>query len=515
MSVLLETSVGDITVDLFTDDCPKACENFLKLCKIKYYNGVTFHNIQHNMMAQSGDPTGTGKGGESIYSLLHAQAATTEEERQQEVFFDDEIYPHLRHTKKGTLSMANRGKNLNGSQFFITTIADVRGLDGQHTVFGMVAEGLEVLDTLNDTLVDGAGRPLQNIRIKHTYVLDDPFPDPPGLDALIPPESPLCLRGGEDRMEIDEPLDEEDGDNGEEEDPEKAKEKKERVLEAQERTNTYMLEMAQDLPYAEFKPEENILFVCKLNPATEDNDLALVFSRFGKVLSAEIIRDRITGDSLCFGFVEFERVQDAREAFVKMDGVLLDDRRIKVDFSQSAGKQKYISNFKNRAGKWIPVGKALAEQNALADEAAASWNRVSAAAAKYEMIHGDDGDDGSDGDSSVDKDGKKDKKDKKDKRDRNKSRSRSKSRRDRSRSKSRRDRSKSPSKHHRNHSHHRHYHDDDDDDHYSSRSSRNDRHDNSRSSDRHSSDRHYSSHSHHHHHHHHHHHDHHDYEDRK
>lgn len=440
MSVLLETSVGDITVDLNTVDCPKACENFLKLCKIKYYNGVTFHNIQHNMMVQSGDPTGTGKGGESIYSLLHAQAATTEEERQQEVFFDDEIYPHLQHKKKGTLSMANRGRNLNGSQFFITTVDDVKGLDGRHTVFGYVSEGFDVLDVLNNALVDADGRPLQNIRIRHTYVLDDPFPDPAGLEELIPPDSPLCLRGGEDRLEIDEPLEEDEEDGEEDENSEKAKEKKEKVLEAQERTNAYMLEMTQDLPYAEFKPEENILFVCKLNPATEDNDLALVFSRFGKVLSAEIIRDRVTGDSLCFGFVEFERVQDAREAYVKMDGVLLDDRRIKVDFSQSAGKQKYISNYKNRAGKWVPVGRALAEQNALADDAAASWNRVSATAAKYELIHDD---------ALLEEQPKSDER-------KSKKRSRSKDRKDkRSRSRSR---SRSPSRHHHHHhSHHSHH----------------------------------------------------------
>lgn len=83
---------------------------------------------------------------------------------EQARFFDDEIHPHLRHTKKGVLGMASAGSNLNASQFYITLSDNLDSLDEKHTIFGQVAEGLEVLDALNDSLVDEAGRPYQNIR---------------------------------------------------------------------------------------------------------------------------------------------------------------------------------------------------------------------------------------------------------------------------------------------------------------------------------------------------------------
>lgn len=70
MSVLLETSVGDIIIDLYTDQCPNTCRNFLKLCKVKYYNGVVFHNVQKDYIIQTGDPTGTGRGGESMFGYV-------------------------------------------------------------------------------------------------------------------------------------------------------------------------------------------------------------------------------------------------------------------------------------------------------------------------------------------------------------------------------------------------------------------------------------------------------------
>lgn len=98
------------------------------------------------------------------------------------------------------------------------------------------------------------------------------------------------------------------------------------------------LEMMGDLPFAEVKPPENVLFVCKLNPVTTDEDLELIFSRFGKILSCEVIRDQKTGDSLQYAFIEFEDKKSCEEAYSKMDSVLIDDRRIHVDFSQSVSK---------------------------------------------------------------------------------------------------------------------------------------------------------------------------------
>jgi peptidyl-prolyl cis-trans isomerase-like 4 len=96
--------------------------------------------------------------------------------------------------------------------------------------------------------------------------------------------------------------------------------------------------MVGDLPFAEVKPPENVLFVCKLNPVTADDDLELIFSRFGTVLSCEVIRDRKTADSLQYAFVEFENQKDCEQAYFKMQDVLIDDHRIHVDFSQSVSK---------------------------------------------------------------------------------------------------------------------------------------------------------------------------------
>ena len=93
-----------------------------------------------------------------------------------------------------------------------------------------------------------------------------------------------------------------------------------------------------DLESEDVAPPENVIFICKLNPITEEEDLELIFSQFGTVVGCEIIRDHITGDSLCFGFIEFENRKSCERAYLKMDNVLIDDRRIHVDFSQSTSK---------------------------------------------------------------------------------------------------------------------------------------------------------------------------------
>jgi len=98
------------------------------------------------------------------------------------------------------------------------------------------------------------------------------------------------------------------------------------------------LEMVGDLPFANVRPPENVLFVCKLNSVTRDEDLELIFSRFGKIMSCQVIRDKKTGDSLQYAFIEFDKREDAEQAYFKMQNVLVDDRRIWVDFSQSIAK---------------------------------------------------------------------------------------------------------------------------------------------------------------------------------
>lgn len=219
-----------------------------------------------------------------------------------------------------------------GSQFLVTLGDNTDYLDGKGAIFGKVVEGFDVLEKINDAIVDDRGHPLVDIRIKHTVVLDDPYPDPAGLrepSNSPPPTKPqlATVRIGEDEELLDE-------DANEEAAAEADRRRREREAAAQALT----LEMMGDLPFAEVKPPENVLFVCKLNPVTTDEDLELIFSRFGKILSCEVIRDQRTGDSLQYSFIEFEDQKSCEEAYSKMDSVLIDDRRIHVDFSQSVSR---------------------------------------------------------------------------------------------------------------------------------------------------------------------------------
>ena len=329
MAALLETSIGELVIDLFTDDCPLATKNFLKLCKIKYYNGCLLYNVQPNYICQTGDPTGTGKGGDSVYGLLHGE---------QESCFADEIKKHRKMDKVGLVCMAHdiQKENANRSQFFITLRGeDLDNLEGKYTIFGEIAEGLDVLQKINELYCDGDGRPYQDVRIKHTYILDDPFPDPSEL--LVPPSSPMLTDGIPKTEKVRKRIPYEEGIETEVNGRTEAQlEESIRKKEAQSRA--IVLEMTGDIPDADVKPPDEVLFVCKLNPITTDADLELIFSRFGTIKQCEIIRDTKTGDSLNYAFIEFETEKSCIEAYDKMNNVLVDDRRIKVDFSQSVSK---------------------------------------------------------------------------------------------------------------------------------------------------------------------------------
>jgi len=125
---VLETSAGTIDIELHADRTPVTVNNFVFLALNRYYDGIVFHRVLDDFMAQTGDPTGTGTGGPGYQ-------------------FEDEFDPELKHDTKGVLSMANAGPGTNGSQFFIT-FRDTPHLDGRHSVFGRVTDGLDVLDKL-------------------------------------------------------------------------------------------------------------------------------------------------------------------------------------------------------------------------------------------------------------------------------------------------------------------------------------------------------------------------------
>lgn len=321
MSVVIETTLGDLTVDLFTDERPVACMNFIKLCQLKYYNFNLFHTVQQGFIAQTGDPSGAGDGGSSVWGVV---------EGTHKRFFEAEYLPKIYHSSAGILSLVSAGKNLVGSQFFFTLGENLSSLDGTHCVIGEVVEGHELLRKLNDAIVDENFRPYQDIRITHTVVLEDPFPNPRGFQMPARSPSPSAERLKNGRIAADEDIDDTDGKSMEE--------MQELLAEREAKARATILEIVGDLPDADMAPPENVLFVCKLNPVTTDDDLEIIFSRFGVVKSCEVIRDRKTGDSLQYAFVEFEEQKSCEAAYFKMNNVLIDDRRIHVDFSQSISK---------------------------------------------------------------------------------------------------------------------------------------------------------------------------------
>jgi peptidyl-prolyl cis-trans isomerase B (cyclophilin B) len=141
----LHTSAGSVTVELFDEDAPKTVENFRKLAADGFYDGLIFHRVIPDFMIQGGCPQGTGTGGPGYT-------------------FEDEINRHK--IARGALAMANAGPNTNGSQFFIVTITEAPWLDGKHTVFGRVTEGMETVDAIEATDTDANDRPREDQRIE-------------------------------------------------------------------------------------------------------------------------------------------------------------------------------------------------------------------------------------------------------------------------------------------------------------------------------------------------------------
>jgi len=182
---VMTTNRGEIKIKLFPEECPKTVENFTTLAKQGYYEGIIFHRVINNFMIQGGDPTGTGRGGESIWGAP----------------FQDEFDVKL-HNLRGSLSMANAGPNTNGSQFFIVQAKEVDDgllgqmeqigermfpaqciedykavggtpwLDFKHSVFGQVFEGMDVVDAIAGTKVDMLDKPFDDVVIEKLEIIE-------------------------------------------------------------------------------------------------------------------------------------------------------------------------------------------------------------------------------------------------------------------------------------------------------------------------------------------------------
>jgi peptidyl-prolyl cis-trans isomerase B (cyclophilin B) len=147
----LHTNHGAIEVELFDDDAPKTVENFRKLAGDGFYDGVVFHRVIPDFMIQGGDPTGTGMGGPGYT-------------------FEDEFNEHK--VERGALAMANAGPNTNGSQFFIVTTGAAPWLDGKHTVFGKVTDGMDAVDSIEKADTDANDKPREPVMIERVELAD-------------------------------------------------------------------------------------------------------------------------------------------------------------------------------------------------------------------------------------------------------------------------------------------------------------------------------------------------------
>jgi cyclophilin family peptidyl-prolyl cis-trans isomerase len=150
-SATLHTSEGPIELELHSEDAPKTVENFVKLSRDGFYEGVIFHRVIPDFMIQGGDPTGTGTGGPGYE-------------------FEDEFNQHP--VERGALAMANAGPNTNGSQFFIVTVEAAPWLDGKHTVFGRVTSGMDVVDRISQADRGANDRPREPVTIERVELGD-------------------------------------------------------------------------------------------------------------------------------------------------------------------------------------------------------------------------------------------------------------------------------------------------------------------------------------------------------
>mmetsp|Transcript_3091 Transcript_3091/g.3816 ORF Transcript_3091/g.3816 Transcript_3091/m.3816 type:complete len:175 (-) Transcript_3091:554-1078(-) len=155
--VVVETSMGDFAVELYWDHSPKCCRNFSNLARDEFYKGLIFHRVIRNFMIQGGDPTGTGKGGQTS---------------RHGTDFNTEIQKELKHTGAGIVAMAANS----GSQFYVT-LAPTPWVDGQFAIFGRISAGMRVIERIGLVPVDGKDKPKQEIRILGTYTYDGDVPE--------------------------------------------------------------------------------------------------------------------------------------------------------------------------------------------------------------------------------------------------------------------------------------------------------------------------------------------------
>lgn len=323
MSVLLETTEGNIVIDLFIDEQPLLCYNFIKLCKLNYYFFTPFYNLHKDLIVTSGDPNyPEGDGGAAVNAF--GDIKVNDIEIGQDKYLPVSLEGHEYNDSSiglvsfVTKTLGENKKSVFGSQFTISLTSNVEDLRSFNQVhFGKVVEGFVVLEKINLSVLENmeTKRLLKDIRITHVHILHDPFGDPTFMNKKrsvdMPSDSQIA------NMRLLHPT----------------------ANNITEDSSTYQalaLELMEDLPHYQIKPSPRTLFVAKLNPITTSESLTIIFSRFGKVNHCNVMHDRNTHKSMCYGFVEFEDKNQAESAYRKTrGGCIIDGRNVVIDFSQS------------------------------------------------------------------------------------------------------------------------------------------------------------------------------------
>lgn len=320
MSVLLETTAGDIVVDLKYKQYEVESYNFLKLCKCNFYQNQSFYNLRKGQSVEFGNPLLGYEDRKELRLKNTSVEGIVSEPVKSRLLKATELSKRPSRVLKGSLGNVVVRKQepnqaLIGSQVSISLAEGDLGVTNILYFGEVIQDSWSTLDNIGTFVVDHSYRPIEDIRIRSTYIIYDPFDDGryfPTYEVTLPMQDVRLPQ-----MLVDEFTDE---------DPEIHKDIKRKEL---------SLEIIEDMPVIGIKPSPRVLFICKLNPLTRANDLVTIFQRFGVIASVEIVRDKSTGHSLGYGFIEFTERQFCEHAYKKMEGVIIDDRRIHVDFSQS------------------------------------------------------------------------------------------------------------------------------------------------------------------------------------
>lgn len=321
MSVLLETSIGNLVIDVNFQSTPLLAYNFLKLSKLNHFFFTPFYDIVRDKSISSGNSEFPASMGNrpicSYVDVSNFDASLTGFTRRLPVEADAKTYDHAVGLVSFDCESDEDGLYVK-SQFSITLTPQFDSKNSGSVPFGKVVEGFEVLQTINNRDIDPESlRLIEDVRILQTHIIYDPFPDPPGLSAAIK-DNTYPSRQQIDNMRISEFK---DLDNGELEE------------------STYQalaLELMGDLAHFKVKPSPRTLFLAKLNPITTAESLEIIFGRFGNVVNSHVVQDPKTNKSLCYAFIEFSEKSEADLAYMKLSkGCYIDGRDVVVDFSQS------------------------------------------------------------------------------------------------------------------------------------------------------------------------------------